>query len=266
MRRWWPYLAVAAACAAAGFWLGPVLARLRPAPVRPAVAWTAEADYEGYRRPSRRDERWRENRGHAFSFKDREETLESEDPRWARIYAGAPRLRPRPDGCLPCHAAEAQRPLGCGDCHEGQSAGLRITRPALAYRGSGSQQELRALVCGQCHGEYYFEDGQAKHPWSRGLGDRGYRSALRRHEVPRLGARRDGRAGDQGAAPAVRDVEPGDSCAERGGVRRLPHAGGAARGDAGYRPPRGAAAGGGRGRVRDVSCGVRRRDEGARGG
>ena len=133
------------------------------------MAWTGEADYEGYRRPSRRDERWREDRGHAFSLKDREETLESEDPRWLRIYAGVPRLRPRPDGCLPCHSAGAQRSLGCGDCHEGQGAGLRITRPALAYRKGGSQQELRALVCGQCHGEYYFEDGQVKHPWSRGL-------------------------------------------------------------------------------------------------
>lgn len=183
MRRRWAYAAVAAACAAAGFGLGPVLVRPRHAAQRPAVAWSGEGDYEGYRRPARRDERWRENRGHAFSLKDREETVESEDPRWLRIYAGVPRLRPQPGGCLECHAAEGaarrgsyyerrlgeQRALGCGDCHEGQSARLGITRPALGYGKSGTQQELRALVCAQCHTEYYFENGLVKRPWSQGL-------------------------------------------------------------------------------------------------
>lgn len=184
MRQWWPYAAVAAACAAAGFGLGPLVTRLRPAAPAPRVTWDAAADYENYRRPSRTDERWRENHGHAFSLKDREETLETEDPRWARIYAGVPRLRPQPAGCLECHAAggaagargsyyesrDARSPIGCGDCHEGRSGRLGITRPAFAaFRKTGSQQEMRALACAQCHAEYYFEDGLVKHPWSRGL-------------------------------------------------------------------------------------------------
>ncbi len=94
-------------------------------------------------------------------------------------------------------------PVSCVDCHEPESLQLRITRPAfldgiraLAKSGAAvphlpsverwrknpgsgeyepnamaSRQELRSLVCAQCHVEYYFK-GEGKrltYPWSKGL-------------------------------------------------------------------------------------------------
>lgn len=188
MNRRAVYLAVAMVCAGAGFVLGPLLRPARQVAPRAAVAWGEGADYEGYRSAARVEGAWREKRGHAFSIKDREETVESGDPRWERILAGVPRLRPQPGGCLTCHAAlagwsgrerqsyyelrpAAGQPIGCADCHEPGSRRLRITRPAFdtAYRGERSQQQLRALVCAQCHTGYYWDGGAVAHPLSKGL-------------------------------------------------------------------------------------------------
>ena len=55
-------------------------------------------------------------------------------------------------------------PIGCADCHDAETMNLRITRPALieAFNRIGrdvteaSHQEMRSLVCAQCHVEYYF--------------------------------------------------------------------------------------------------------------
>lgn len=54
--------------------------------------------------------------------------------------------------------------IGCGDCHDAETMNLRISRPALveAFNAMGrditqaSHQEMRSLVCAQCHVEYYF--------------------------------------------------------------------------------------------------------------
>ncbi len=73
---------------------------------------------------------------------------------------------------------EIKNPIGCMDCHEPQGMGLRITRPALAEalqrQGKDIQlathQEMRSLVCAQCHVEYYFK-GKEKYltfPWDKG--------------------------------------------------------------------------------------------------
>jgi nitrite reductase (cytochrome c-552) len=56
-------------------------------------------------------------------------------------------------------------PIGCADCHNPQTMNLTITRPALveAFQAMGkdinqaSHQEMRSLVCAQCHVEYYFD-------------------------------------------------------------------------------------------------------------
>ncbi len=158
------YAALALLCAAAAFVGARALVR-REAARPPVPAW--RDDYEHYRTPARIETGWRENRGHAFSLKDRDET-------------GVPKLRPVPGGCLACHAAarnlenlsyyelreRAREPVGCEDCHEPRSARLRVTRPALL---AGRAGDLRALVCAQCHGEYYFEKGEVVRPWSRGL-------------------------------------------------------------------------------------------------
>lgn len=64
---------------------------------------------------------------------------------------------------------EIVNPIGCADCHEPENMNLHISRPALieAFQRQGkditkaTQQEMRSLVCAQCHVEYYFKgDGK----------------------------------------------------------------------------------------------------------
>ncbi len=73
---------------------------------------------------------------------------------------------------------EIRHPIGCRDCHDPQTMKLVITRPALreALERQGrkmeeiSHQEMRSLVCAQCHVEYYFK-GKGKYltfPWDEG--------------------------------------------------------------------------------------------------
>ena len=55
-------------------------------------------------------------------------------------------------------------PIGCSDCHDSETMNLHISRPALreAFARQGKNideatpQEMRSLVCAQCHVEYYF--------------------------------------------------------------------------------------------------------------
>ncbi len=73
---------------------------------------------------------------------------------------------------------EITHPIGCLDCHEPNTMKLRITRPALreAFQRQGqdidqaSHQEMRTLVCAQCHVEYYFQgkDHYLTFPWDKG--------------------------------------------------------------------------------------------------
>lgn len=70
-------------------------------------------------------------------------------------------------------------PIGCGDCHDNKTMGLKISRPALveAFERQGkkmedfSRQEMRSLVCAQCHVEYYFkkEGNYLTFPWDNGF-------------------------------------------------------------------------------------------------
>jgi nitrite reductase (cytochrome c-552) len=96
-----------------------------------------------------------------------------------------------------------EHPVTCLDCHDPRSMALRITRPAFINgiralaksadplphfpsvekwrKGSrsseydpnvdASRQEMRSMVCGQCHVEYYFKgDGKLlTYPWHKGL-------------------------------------------------------------------------------------------------
>ena len=74
---------------------------------------------------------------------------------------------------------EIVNPLGCADCHDPETMSLTITRPALveAFERQGrsvddaTPQEMRTLVCAQCHVEYYFK-GEGKYltfPWDKGM-------------------------------------------------------------------------------------------------
>ncbi len=76
--------------------------------------------------------------------------------------------------------SEIVNPIGCQDCHDPKTMNLRITRPALieAYQRQGkdmssfSRQEMRSLVCAQCHVEYYFKGKEEKYltfPWDKGF-------------------------------------------------------------------------------------------------
>jgi nitrite reductase (cytochrome c-552) len=69
--------------------------------------------------------------------------------------------------------------IGCQDCHDPKTMNLRITRPALAEAferkgkniADATHQEMRSLVCAQCHVEYYFK-GEGKYltfPWDNGF-------------------------------------------------------------------------------------------------
>lgn len=130
-----------------------------------------------------------EERGHYYALIDQKETK--------RQDAVA-----QPGACANCHAAEAPQLIqqmgwenfnhtpykeisstlhygsSCADCHDPKTMALRITRPALvnALTQQGvdwtkaTRQEMRTLVCAQCHVEYYFQ-GDNKlltFPWSQG--------------------------------------------------------------------------------------------------
>ena len=84
-------------------------------------------------------------------------------------------------------AAKIEHPVACIDCHDPKDMKLRITRPGLmdglaALKASqgvenydvnrdATRQEMRTLVCAQCHVEYYFKGDEKKlvFPWANGL-------------------------------------------------------------------------------------------------
>jgi nitrite reductase (cytochrome c-552) len=71
-----------------------------------------------------------------------------------------------------------QTPIGCANCHEANSMRLIVTNPALeaALQAQGrdwhtfTRQEMRTVVCANCHVEYYFAgDGKLlTFPWTNG--------------------------------------------------------------------------------------------------
>ncbi len=78
--------------------------------------------------------------------------------------------------------SEIVNPIGCADCHDSKTMNLKITRPHLidAFKAQGkditkaSHQEMRSLVCAQCHVEYYFDKKKVEGasivtlPWKNG--------------------------------------------------------------------------------------------------
>jgi nitrite reductase (cytochrome c-552) len=96
-----------------------------------------------------------------------------------------------------------EHPVSCIDCHDAETMNLRVSRPAFLnglralaksdyptphlpsierWRKEGRQgdyqpntdanrQEMRSLVCAQCHNEYYFKGDKklVTHPWDNGL-------------------------------------------------------------------------------------------------
>ena len=147
------------------------------------VMWAGYAFSKEYNAP----------RGHSFAIKDIRNILRT----------GGNKVSPQPATCWSCKSpdvprmmqkigvaefykskwkdlgAEIVNPIGCQDCHDPKTMDLRITRPALieALQRQGrdiksfSHNEMRSLVCAQCHVEYYFK-GEGKYltfPWDNGF-------------------------------------------------------------------------------------------------
>ncbi len=90
------------------------------------------------------------------------------------------------DGKWADKGSEVVNAIGCADCHDPQTMSLQISRPALieAFEAMGkdinksTHQEMRSLVCAQCHVEYYFDkkvpgaEGTPylTFPWKYGMG------------------------------------------------------------------------------------------------
>ncbi len=143
---------------------------------------------------------YNQGRGHFYAVKDLQNTLRTGAPKSASEG-------PMPSTCMTCKSpdvprlmnqngvvqfytgqwaglgAEVVNPIGCADCHDNETMNLTITRPALveAFERIGkdikkaSHQEMRSLVCAQCHVEYYFDKTVAeganylKFPWDNGF-------------------------------------------------------------------------------------------------
>jgi nitrite reductase (cytochrome c-552) len=135
---------------------------------------------------------YKQARGHFHSVEDVTATKRLKKPRqpgtcWSCKSTDVPRVMDRM-GVAAFYASnfhdlkgEITHPIGCQDCHDPETMALRITRPALrealAAQGKdvekATHQEMRSLVCAQCHVEYYFQkDPQdyLKFPWDGGLG------------------------------------------------------------------------------------------------
>jgi nitrite reductase (cytochrome c-552) len=129
-------------------------------------------------------------RGHVFAVKDVTETARTGEKTpatcWTCKSPDVPRMMDEM-GVAEFYDAqfvnlkdEITHPIGCADCHDPKTMKLTITRPALreAFEAQNkklediSHQEMRSLVCAQCHVEYYFE-GEGDYltfPWEKGMG------------------------------------------------------------------------------------------------
>ncbi len=150
------------------------------------VLWAGYAFAKDYKAP----------RGHMHAIEDNRNTLRTGCPE-------NPGDGPQPATCWACKSPDVPRmmnemgienfyktawgdlgseivnPIGCADCHDPVTMNLTITRPALieAFERQGrdiknaTTQEMRSLVCAQCHVEYHFK-GDGKYltfPWDKGF-------------------------------------------------------------------------------------------------
>lgn len=144
------------------------------------ILWAGYAFAKGYN----------QGRGHLHAIEDVRNTLRTGSPQpatcWTCKSPDVPRIMKKmgvaefykqPWASL---GPEISNPIGCADCHDPQTLNLTITRPALieAFQRQGrdikkaSHQEMRALVCAQCHVEYYFKGKEEKYltfPWDGGI-------------------------------------------------------------------------------------------------
>jgi len=124
---------------------------------------------------------YNQGRGHVYAIDDVRNTLRTGGPT-------GPKDGPMPSTCWTCKSPDVPRlmneigvdnyyagkwsskgeeivnPIGCANCHDEKTMNLTITQPALieAFERQGkditksSHNDMRSLVCAQCHVEYYF--------------------------------------------------------------------------------------------------------------
>lgn len=143
---------------------------------------------------------YQQGRGHYYAISDVHNTLRTGAPM-------KPDEGPQPSTCWTCKSPDVVRLMerdgieefykgtwaslgpeivnfiGCIDCHDPENMNLRISRPGLieAFQSQGkdvtkaTHQEMRSLVCAQCHVEYYFNKKMVEganylvFPWKNGL-------------------------------------------------------------------------------------------------
>jgi nitrite reductase (cytochrome c-552) len=145
---------------------------------------------------------YNQSRGHGWAIEDMYNTLRTGGPKgmddgpqpstcWTCKSPDVPRLMNK-EGLVKYYTgkwarfgSEVVNPIGCADCHNNETMELQISRPALieAFERQGikmdqfTHNEMRSLVCAQCHVEYYFDkhrkdaDGAAylTFPWDKGF-------------------------------------------------------------------------------------------------
>ena len=124
---------------------------------------------------------YNQGRGHTYAVSDIHNTLRTGGPTgnddgpmpstcWTCKSPDVPRLMAEIGvsdfykGKWASKGSEIVNAIGCADCHDEKTMNLKITRPALieAFESMGkdinqaTHQEMRSLVCAQCHVEYYF--------------------------------------------------------------------------------------------------------------
>jgi len=133
---------------------------------------------------------YNQGRGHYNAIRDLRNTLRTDVPQPATCYACKSTDVPRVMNDIGAASfyktpfkemgGEIANAIGCQDCHDPKTMNLRITRPALveAFERQGkdisksTHQEMRTLVCAQCHVEYYFKGKEEKYltfPWDDGF-------------------------------------------------------------------------------------------------
>ncbi len=149
------------------------------------VLWAGYAFSKDYSQP----------RGHYYAVEDVRKTLRTEAPMdakagkmpntcWTCKSPDVPRMMNKLGiaefykGNWASKGAEVVNFIGCADCHDAKTMNLRISRPALieAFERQGkdikkaTHQEMRSLVCAQCHVEYHFkgDDKYLTFPWDKG--------------------------------------------------------------------------------------------------
>jgi len=132
---------------------------------------------------------YNQGRGHYYSVSDVHNTLRTGVPQpatcWTCKSPDVPRMM-NEIGVAEFYAGtwaelgpNIQNHIGCLDCHDPKTMNLRISRPALveAFQRQGiditkaTRQEMRSLVCAQCHVEYYFKQpgNYLTFPWDKGF-------------------------------------------------------------------------------------------------